>query len=63
MIAIAWLATGARIATGELLLLDGGVHMGGSKAQVDSARGSKASCKPSPKKFTAITVMKIRNPG
>ena len=34
MRAIVWLTTGACTATGELLLLDGGVHLGGSKAQV-----------------------------
>ena len=28
-----------------------------------SDRGSKAFCKPSPKKFTAITVAKISAPG
>lgn len=32
--AIVWLITGARTVTGELLLLDGGVHLGGAKAQV-----------------------------
>ena len=34
--AIVWLTTGARTVTGELLLLDGGVHLGSSKAQVPS---------------------------
>jgi 3-oxoacyl-[acyl-carrier protein] reductase len=34
--AIVWLTTGARSVTGELLLLDGGVHLGSSKAQVPS---------------------------
>jgi 3-oxoacyl-[acyl-carrier protein] reductase len=32
--AIVWLTTGARTMTGELLLLDGGVHLGGSRVQV-----------------------------
>jgi 3-oxoacyl-[acyl-carrier protein] reductase len=32
--AIAWLITGARTMTGELLLLDGGVHLGSSAIQV-----------------------------
>ena len=32
--AIVWLTTGARTVTGELLLLDGGVHLGSAKAQV-----------------------------
>ncbi len=32
--AIVWLTTGARTMTGELLLLDGGVHLGGTKVQV-----------------------------
>lgn len=32
--AIVWLITGARTVTGELLLLDGGVHLGGAKVQV-----------------------------
>lgn len=32
--AIVWLTTGARTMTGELLLLDGGVHLGGAKMQV-----------------------------
>jgi len=34
--AIVWLTTGARTMTGELLLLDGGVHLGGAKVQVPS---------------------------
>lgn len=32
--AIVWLTTGARTVTGELLLLDGGIHLGSPKAQV-----------------------------
>ena len=32
--AIAWLTTGARTMTGELLLLDGGIHLGAGKIQV-----------------------------
>ena len=32
--AIAWLITGARTMTGELLLLDGGIHLGAGKIQV-----------------------------
>jgi len=34
--AIVWLTTVARSVPGELLLLDVGVHMGSSKAQVPS---------------------------
>jgi 3-oxoacyl-[acyl-carrier protein] reductase len=29
--AIVWLTTGARTMTGELLLLDGGIHLGAGK--------------------------------
>jgi 3-oxoacyl-[acyl-carrier protein] reductase len=32
--AIAWLVTGARTVTGELLLLDGGIHLGSTAVQV-----------------------------
>lgn len=37
--AIVWLTTGARTMTGELLLLDGGIHLGAGKIQVPG-RGS-----------------------
>ncbi len=33
---IVWLTTSAHTETGELLLLDGGIHLGVSKAQVPS---------------------------
>ena len=36
---IVWLTTSARTETGELLLLDGGIHLGGSKALVPSKPG------------------------
>jgi 3-oxoacyl-[acyl-carrier protein] reductase len=32
--AIVWLTTGARSMTGELLLLDGGMHLGAGKVQL-----------------------------
>ena len=37
--AFVWLTTSARNVTGELILLDGGIHLGGSKAQVPSKPG------------------------
>lgn len=37
--AIVWLADGARTMTGELLLLDGGTHLGSRPAQMPAKRG------------------------
>jgi 3-oxoacyl-[acyl-carrier protein] reductase len=37
--AIVWLTTGARTMTGELLLLDGGIHLGAGKIQVPGRTG------------------------
>jgi 3-oxoacyl-[acyl-carrier protein] reductase len=38
--AIVWLTTGARTMTGELLLMDGGIHLGAGKVSVPGRSSS-----------------------